>query len=79
MSTLSVVLLVLAAAVVAGAEWPRIARGAAPGRQGHLRIVRDVADVAAPPAPSASDADEFVASVFRDLDRLPTADRDRDR
>ena len=91
MSLLSLVLLVLAVAAVAGAEWPRLARAAGletgsgrsrgPGRargprratqerrSSHLRVVED----------PDGDADDFVQSVRRDLDRLPTFDRDADR
>lgn len=98
-SLLSVVLLVLAALAVVGAEWPRIARalGAEGGgsarrrpaggsvrgsgrgrgegrgaRRAHLRVVPDERPAA------TTDADDFVASVRRDLDRLPTFERDKD-
>ena len=84
MSVLSIVLLVLAALAVLGAEWPRFAEAVGaprraprrladrtqtprPGRRSHLRVVE------------AGDADDFVASVRRDLERLPTADRPDDR
>lgn len=86
-SLLSVVLLVLAALAVVGAEWPRLARAAGlePGarrrrerqqRKSQLRIVRDASEAT---KAEPDDADEFVASVRRDLDRLPTFDRDQDR
>jgi hypothetical protein len=88
-SILSAILLVLAVAVVAGAEWPRIsaalgASGRSPRprtrpRSRHLRIVKDVDGAMTPPAPSVSDTDAFVESVRRDLDRLPTFDRDAKR
>lgn len=101
MSILSAVLLVLAAAVVAGAEWPRIARALGaegrgrqrgssgsggerrrrtPGaRPGHLRVVKDVGSAMKPASPTSTDTDDFVESVRRDLDRLPTFDRDAKR
>lgn len=108
MSLLSVVLLVLAALAVLGAEWPRLAqalgleRAARPRRQGSTARPRRPArqgrqgrparpgsakaDTAARPAgkghlrvvEDTDDADDFVASVRRDLDRLPTIDRDKD-
>lgn len=78
MSVLSIVLLVVAVALVAGAEWPRLSRALgveAGGRQrrereqrkAQLRVIRN------------DDADDFVESVRRDLERLPTFDRDTDR
>ena len=93
MSLLSLVLLVAAAVVVLGAEWPRLARlaGSDPGarhrrerereqRKSKLRVIRGGNT---PPGTGtgtdASDADDFVASVRRDLERLPTFDRDADR
>ena len=87
-SLLSLVLLVAAAVVVAGAEWPRLARqiGIEPGvrhtrdrarRKSKLRVVRGGG--AEPDPRGRTDADDFVASVRRDLDRLPTFDRDADR
>ena len=90
-SLLSLVLLVAAAVVVVGAEWTRLARqiGIEPGarhsrgrarRKSKLRVIRGGGTVpAAGDAADASDADDFVASVRRDLDRLPTFDRDADR
>lgn len=96
-SLLSLVLLVAAAVLVLGAEWPRLARqaGFEPGarhsrerarRRSKLRVVRGegsarAADTArgAESAPDASDADDFAESVRRDLERLPTFDRDADR
>ena len=91
MSLLSLGLLVLAVTAVAGAEWPRIARavglearsgrsrgprrasspvrGTRKRRSSHLRVVEN----------PDGDADDFVESVRRDLDRLPTFDRDADR
>ena len=69
-----IVLLALAAAVVAGAEWPRL--GALVGidarrvrgrqrQKANLRLIRN-------------ETDEFAESVQRDLENLPTID-ERDR
>ena len=73
------------------AEWPRLARlaGSEAGarhrrererRKSKLRVIRGGST---PPGAGtgadASDADDFVASVRRDLERLPTFDRDADR
>lgn len=94
MSLLSVVLLVLALLAVLGAEWPRLAQALGleraarvpqPTRTRRARPARP--DASARPAgkshlrvvPDTDDADDFVASVRRDLDRLPTVDRDTDR
>ena len=93
MSLLSLVLLVAAAVVVVGAEWPRLARqiGVEPGtrhtrerarRKSKLRVVRGGGTTRGggtePDPRGRTDADDFVASVRRDLDRLPTFDRDAD-
>ena len=90
-SLLSRVLLVAAAVGVVGAEWPRLARqlGSEPGarhsrerarRNAKLRVIPGgVTTPAARAGAAASDADDFVASVRRDLERLPTFDRDADR
>jgi len=73
-SWLYIALLALAVAVVVGAEWPRLEAkvGAEPRRRRErakrkagLRVVRD-------------EADDFAASVERDLANLPTID-DRER
>jgi hypothetical protein len=73
-SWLSLALLVCAAAVVLGAEWPRLSErlGAEARRKrerarrkAQLRVLR-------------SESDEFAASVERDLDQLPTIE-DYDR
>lgn len=67
MSIFGIVLLVLAAALVVAAEWPRIAkrRPTRPKRRKtHLRVVE----------PSAEDPDEFARAVERDLANLPTYD-----
>jgi hypothetical protein len=68
--------------VLVGAEWPRIAgrrattvrepRRVRPRRRAHLRVVSDDEDDIS--------ADEFAASVQRDLSRLPTIEEgDRKR
>jgi hypothetical protein len=67
-----IVLLAAAVVLVVVAEWPRLARVAGADarrqrerekRKAQLRVV-------------TSDDDDFVASVQRDLDRLPTIERD---
>lgn len=72
MSLFALVLLVLAVALVAGAEWPRLSkrfgtdarRGRARARQkSNLRLVK-------------TERDEFADAVRRDLDKLPTIERD---
>jgi hypothetical protein len=74
-SWLYIALLAVAVVLVAGAEWPRLGeRFGADSRRSRqrarrkasLRIVRD------------DEADEFAASVERDLANLPTID-DRER
>jgi hypothetical protein len=73
-SPVAIALLVAALALVAAAEWPRLARrtGIArsprrrPKRRGHLRVVDD------------DESDEFARSVERDLANLPTTN-ERDR
>lgn len=97
MSLLSLVLLVAAAVLVLGAEWPRFARQAGiesgarynrkrARRKSKLRVIRGGGSAraagtarGAETAPDASDADDFAESVRRDLERLPTVDRDADR
>lgn len=65
---LMIALLVLAAAAVVGAEWPRVSarygneardRRDRARRKGQLKLLR-------------SETEEFEASVARDLDQLPT-------
>jgi hypothetical protein len=67
-SWLFAALLVLAIAVLVGAEWPRLAehlglharkRRARARRKSNLRLLR-------------TETDDFAASVQRDLERLPT-------
>jgi hypothetical protein len=72
MSVLSVVLLALAVAVLVGAEWPRIGR-----RLGHdARAKRERAKRKANLRVVATERDEFADAVRRDLDNLPTIERD---
>ena len=68
MGWLMIALLVLAAAAVVGAEWPRVSarygnearyRRDRARRKGQLKLLR-------------SETEEFEASVARDLDQLPT-------
>jgi hypothetical protein len=66
-SIFGVVLLLLAAALVLAAEWPRLSQRA-PKRQkrrkrSHLRVVEP-----------SEDPDEFARAVERDLANLPTYD-----
>jgi hypothetical protein len=72
---LYIALLAVAVVLVAGAEWPRLEerlgsdsrrRRQRARRKASLRVVRD------------NEADEFAASVERDLANLPTID-DRER
>ena len=75
-----VVLLALAVIVLIGAEWPRLEqrlgldarqRRARDRRKANLRLVK-------PEPEEPADADEFAASVERDLANLPTiGERDR--
>ncbi len=77
MSWLSIALLACAVAVLIGAEWPRVvgragtearSKRARARRKASLRLLR------------TDENDEFVASVQRDLERLPTIEeRDRKR
>jgi len=71
-SVVSVILLALALALVAGAEWPRLStrfgaqarRGKARAKQkANLRLVN-------------TERDDFAEAVRRDLDKLPTIERD---
>ncbi len=75
MSWLYIALLAVAVVLVAGAEWPRLGdrfgfdsrrRRQRARRKARLQVVRD------------DEADEFAASVERDLANLPTFD-DRER
>jgi hypothetical protein len=73
-SWLYIALLVLAIAVVIGAEWPRLGRGleARVGPEARRRREREKRKQALRIVPDADDADEFAASVERDLAQLPT-------
>jgi len=67
-SWLYIALLALAVAVVVGAEWPRLgSRVGADARRRRERAKRKAALRVVP-----SDADDFAASVERDLAQLPT-------
>ena len=80
MNIAMVVLLALAVIVLIGAEWPRLEqrfgldarqRRARDRRKANLRLVK-------PDHDEPADADEFAASVERDLANLPTTgERDR--
>ena len=73
-SWLSLALLVCGVAVVIGAEWPRLSE-----RLGlEARRKRDRAKRKSQLRVLHSEADEFAASVERDLDQLPTIE-DYDR
>ena len=78
MSGLYIALLAVAVVLVAGAEWPRLGerfgvdsrrRRQRARRKAGLRVIR---------GDEADEADEFAASVERDLANLPTID-DRER
>jgi hypothetical protein len=71
-SWLFVALLALAVIVLSGAEWPRLSeraglqareRRARAKRKENLKLIR-------------TETDDFAASVQRDLENLPTLDRD---
>jgi len=74
-SPVAIALLVSALALLAAAEWPRLARRTGvtrpvrkrPARRSHLRVVEN-----------DDESDEFARSVERDLANLPTID-DHDR
>ena len=76
MSWLYIALLALAVAVMIGAEWPRL------GAHVELRIGADArrrreraqAEGLAPRRSRSTDADDFAASVERDLANLPTTE-----
>ncbi len=76
MSWLYIALLAVAVVLVAGAEWPRLGerlggdarrRRQRARRKARFRVVGD-----------SNEADDFAASVKRDLENLPTID-DRER
>ena len=72
MSWLYIALLVLAIAVVVGAEWPRLQHrlGARVGPEARRRREREKRKTMLRVVPN--DADDFAASVERDLAQLPT-------
>ena len=72
MSWLYIALLALAVAVVAGAEWPRF--GARLGGDARRRRERAKRKASLRVVPPANDADDFAASVERDLAQLPTTE-----
>ena len=71
------VVLVLAAALVAAVEWPRLGRrfGAEARRDRERKQRKTKLRVVTPEDP---ESDEFIRSVQRDLDALPTIE-ERDR
>lgn len=70
MSWLYIALLALAVAVVIGAEWPRLeARFGGDARRRRERAKRKASLRVVP-----TDADDFAASVERDLANLPTTE-----
>lgn len=76
MSWLWIALLALSVAVLVGAEWPRLSdRLGGRGRQRRRRARRkaNLRVLNADP-----EADEFAASVERDLSLLPTIEREED-
>lgn len=74
MSWLYIALLALAIAVVAGAEWPRFeSRLGSDARRRRERIKRK-SSLHVVPDDAEADAEDFAASVERDLARLPTID-----
>ena len=80
-SWLYIALLALAVAVVAGAEWPRLGAGleSRVGLEARRRRERAKRKASLRVVEPVSDADDFAASVERDLEQLPTLDHDRDR
>jgi hypothetical protein len=75
-SWLYIALLALAVVVVLGAEWPRLGeRFGADARRRRERAKRK----ASLRVVQSTDADDFAASVERDLANLPTIDPDRRR
>jgi hypothetical protein len=70
------VLLVLAVVVVGAAEWPRALRGTSEVRRGREREKRKAKLRVITGDP---ESDDFVESVRRDLDSLPTIDEPRTR
>jgi hypothetical protein len=75
-SWLYIALLALAVAVVVGAEWPRLRAGvdARVGADARRRRERARRKASLRVVPPTSDADDFAASVERDLASLPTTE-----
>jgi hypothetical protein len=71
------VLLVLAAGLVAAVEWPRLGRRFGEARKERERTKRRAKLRVVPPTEDP-ESDEFIRSVQRDLDSLPTIE-ERDR
>ena len=75
MSWLYIALLALAVAVVVGAEWPRLGARLERSVGADARRRRDRAKrKASLRVVQTTDADDFAASVERDLEQLPTLD-----
>ena len=72
MSWLYIALLALAVAVVVGAEWPRLGARLGKSVGADARRRRDRAKRKASLRVVPTDADDFAASVERDLANLPT-------
>lgn len=74
-SWLSVALLAFAVLAVIGAEWPRLReRLGIEGRQRRQRARRKSQWKVVPGEAEDGDAEDFAASVERDLEQLPTLD-----
>jgi len=75
-SWLYIALLALAVAVVVGAEWPRLRSGldARLGIDARRRRERAKRKASFRVVPPTTDADDFAASVERDLASLPTTE-----
>jgi hypothetical protein len=71
-SWLYIALLVLAVAIVVGAEWPRLESRLGSRLGAEARRRRERAKRKATLRVIPTDADDFAASVERDLARLPT-------
>jgi hypothetical protein len=77
-SWLYIALLAAAVAVVVAAEWPRLQERVGPQVSGEARRRRQrERRKASLRVVQSSDADDFAASVERDLANLPTIDPDR--
>ncbi|MHB8470639.1 MAG: hypothetical protein ACYDCH_12935 [Gaiellaceae bacterium] len=72
MSWLYIALLALAVAAVVGAEWPRLGERLGARHELHDRRERSKRKASLRLVPLEDDADEFAASVERDLANLPT-------